>query len=325
MRKILECILIFLIAAVITFVLLFLCYGLLGAPSNAFVILAIFVVPIVIGVLAVRRHTQDISDSEPISFEADQKILFDDSTLTIIKEEISCWNWQLIIGGLIFCTGCLNLLFSFFFAIVLLVLGLGLLSIGYTKYKEKQELQERELKRKIMAAVAEESPSEEKTDPAPTPKPAATQISRANTKCKTYKVAGVTHYVENIKSLGSENEDYSKSMRELIDEGMVDERIWKYEFYTRRALLQPEPDNPVDPNAIKVIVDCEHVGYIKSGSSSHVHKLLQNHAITGVVCTIGGGPYKCVCEEYDDEKDENVYVLEKDETNFFVHLEIYEK
>lgn len=95
------------------------------------------------------------------------------STFDIIKEEVSCWNWQLIIGGLIFGIGFFNLFFSFFFAITLLVLGLGLLSIGNTKYKEKKELQERELKRKIIAAVAKSSSSEEKTTPAPIAKSTA--------------------------------------------------------------------------------------------------------------------------------------------------------
>lgn len=272
------------------------------------------------------HNTTESDEKQDTDSKVNDLIKKENSAFTIIKEEISCWNWQLIIGGLIFGLGMWNILSHFFFAIVLLVFGLGLLSIGATKYKEKQELQERELKRKIMAAVAKESPSEEKTGPAPIPKSAdEKRTNRANTKCKTYKVAGVAHYVENIKSLGVENEDYSKSKQDLIAEDMIDERIWKYEFYTRRALLQPEPDNPVDPNAIKVLVDCEHVGYIKSGSCSHVHKLIKNHAIADVICTIDGGPYKCVSEEYDDEKDEDVYILEKGEINFFVHLEIYEK
>lgn len=294
------------------------------------------IVPFLIGALAAYgiykftakpKEDKDKSD-RPVDAEAEINTLMDkeDSVFTVIKEEIACWNWQLVVGGLIFCMGFFNLLSNFFFAIVLIVLGLGILSIGITKYKEKQELQERELKRKIMAAVAKEAPCEEKTEPAPIPKPAdKKQTVRTNTECKTYKLAGVTHYAENIRSLGIENEDYFKSKRELIAEDMIDERIWKYEFYPGRVLLLPEADNPVDPNAIKVIVDGEHVGYIKSGSTSHVHKLIANHAIEHIGCTIGGGPYKCVSEEYDDEKDEDVYVLESDEVNFFVHLEIYEK
>ena len=155
------------------------------------------------------------------------------------------------------------------------------------------------------------------------PTPRITQ--RFAEKTKTYKVAGVTHYVNNIMNLSSENSDYFLSKRELIEEDLNNERIWKYEFYPERVELVPEPDNPEDPNAIKVIVDDEHVGYIKRGSCTHVHTLLNSGNITGITCTIGGGPYKYVREEYDDERDKEVYSLEKDETNLFVRLEISEK
>lgn len=294
------------------------------------------------------------------------------STFTVIKEEISCWNWQLIIGGLIFCNGLFKLFSNFFFAIVLVVLGLGILSIGVTKYKEKQELQERELKRKIMAAVAKKSPSEEKTDSAPEkesaidlPQPASSTLDaeeaevspndtafketkpeapvdlseknadetvvnaapvspKPSLKIKKYKVAGVTHYEDNILNLATENSCYDMSKRELIDAFMTEERVWKYEFYPSKVELIPEPDNPVDPNAIKVIVDDEHVGYIKSGSCAHLLKVINSDGIVNIDCTIGGGPYKYVSEYYDDEKDKDVYELERSSTNFFVHLEIME-
>ena len=144
-------------------------------------------------------------------------------------------------------------------------------------------------------------------------------------KTKTYKVAGVTYYIDNIMSLSSENPDYLLSKRELIDRDLTEERIWKYEFYPEHVELVPEPDNPEDANAIKVIVDEEHVGYIKRGSCTHVHTLLNTGNITRIVCTIGGGPYKYVSEEYDDDREKEVYTLEKDETNLFVRLEISEK
>lgn len=148
---------------------------------------------------------------------------------------------------------------------------------------------------------------------------------KTSTNGKTYKVAGVTHYADNIMSLSLENENYFKSKRALIDEGLIDERVWQYEFYPEKVELIPEPENPEDPKAIKVIVDDEHVGYIKRGSCSHIHKLLKEDCITGISCTIGGGPYKYISEEYDDEKDKDVYILEKGETQLFVHLQIAEK
>lgn len=350
-------ILVFLLVAGFSFLVFVMVIGSLGSiiPDgflSTILMLAAFVVPVILGfwVTSIIHRSEDeayATQEQDLDEDINDLINKEDSVFTVIKEEISCWNWQLVAGGLIFCWGLWNIFSSFFFAIVLIVLGLGFLSVGNTKYNEKKELQERALKRRIMAAMAKNSPAEGKTEPAPAPRPQPVQdhtpveekaepaptskpiekqkFDYASLKSKTYKLAGVTQYVDNIKSIGTENEDYFKSQRELIAEDMIDERIWRYEFPRRRALLKPEPDNPVDPKAIKVFVDCEHVGYIKSGSCAHVHKLLDNHAIAEIICTIGGGPYKCITEEYDEDAEEDVYVLEKGEINFFVHLEIVEK
>lgn len=40
-----------------------------------------------------------------------------------------------------------------------------------------------------------------------------------------------------------------------------------------------EPDNPEDPNAIKVVMDGEPIGYIKAGSCARVKKLIREERI----------------------------------------------
>lgn len=139
-------------------------------------------------------------------------------------------------------------------------------------------------------------------------------------KEQTYKIAGVSHYLDNILSLKSENFDYDLSKKELINEGYENERVYQYIFYVIKTELIPEPDNPHDPKAIKVIVDGVHVGYIKSGSCAHVHKLLRENRIRKIDVKIGGGKYKYI--GYDEDEDK--YYLEKDDIPFFVHLSILE-
>ena len=160
-------------------------------------------------------------------------------------------------------------------------------------------------------------------DPAPMV-PAAEAPAQAQ-NVKKYKVAGVTHYVDNILKLATEDPDYDLSKRELIAEDRVQERVWKYFFAPQKVELVPEDDNPQDPKAIKVIVDGQHVGYIKSGSCAHLRKVMDRGGIVDIDCMIGGGPYKYVALEYDDETDKEIYTLEKDETHIFVHLDITEK
>lgn len=149
--------------------------------------------------------------------------------------------------------------------------------------------------------------------------------SEEDFKEKKYRVAGTSFRTESIINVATENPDYELSKKELIESGLTDERVWEYEFYPSSVKLVPEPDNPHDPNAIKVIVDGEHIGYIKSGSCVHLLKVIQENRILDISCEMGGGPYKYVSEEYDEDKDRDVYTLDRDNTNFFAELTIREK
>lgn len=141
---------------------------------------------------------------------------------------------------------------------------------------------------------------------------------------KTYHVAGIEHYKDSILNLALENDDYVKTKRELIDDFMTEERIWKYNFYPSKVELIPEHDNLYDPNAIKVIVDSEHVGYIKKGSCKHLLNVIAEGRLGDIDCTIGGGPYKYIYEDYDDNGNKK-YEMERDEINFSVVLYIVER
>lgn len=146
---------------------------------------------------------------------------------------------------------------------------------------------------------------------------------QTNDNTKTYRVTGTEHYKNSILNLALENDDYTKTKRELIDDLLTEERIWKYSFYPSKVDLVQEPDNPYDPNAIKVIVDNEHIGYIKKGSCKHLLKVIAEGRLGNIDCAIGGGPYKCIHEDYDDYGNEK-YELECDEVGFSVVLRIVE-
>lgn len=147
-------------------------------------------------------------------------------------------------------------------------------------------------------------------------------VIEAKSETKTYhKITGSSHYIDNILELASENLDYDLSKKELIDEGYENEKIYQYDFYPSKTELVPEPDNPHDPNAIKVIVDDLLVGYIKAGSCRHVLKLLRENRILKLDCSIRGGNYKYLGYDEDEEK----YYLEKGDSPYFVDLTITEQ
>lgn len=152
----------------------------------------------------------------------------------------------------------------------------------------------------------------------PTPAPSA---SAPQQKVERHRVAGTSFRLDAIHSMGVNNFDYDKSKRELIEDGLVGERIWRTDYFPRATTLQPEPDNPEDPKAIKVVVDGVHIGYIKAGSCAHIHKATREGRIESVKCEIKGGKYKIVLEDLDEDGD-SVYTLDSDDVPLYADLYI---
>ncbi len=148
--------------------------------------------------------------------------------------------------------------------------------------------------------------------PAETSKPTTTARQG-----ETHKVAGTNYRQDAIKAMGTKNPDYAKTERALRDAGLTDEWVYEYEFAPQKVELVPEPDNPHDPKAIKVVVDGVHIGYIKAGSCAHVHKLLDADRIARITCFIGGGKSKGLIQDCEGE-----YILEEGETPFHARLTI---
>lgn len=140
---------------------------------------------------------------------------------------------------------------------------------------------------------------------------------------KTYKATGMQHRLESLLRLGVENADYLMSKKELVDEGLIGERVWEFDFFPSKVELIPEPDNAYDPNAIKVMVDGEHVAYIKKGSCAHLLKAIKGNRIKNIKCEIAGGRYKYISEDYS-ESGKEIYTLERDTAPYFVHLQVTE-
>ena len=141
-------------------------------------------------------------------------------------------------------------------------------------------------------------------------------------KTENHHVTGTSYRQTEIESLGEDNPIYEYSKRELIDEGYEDEKVYYYDFNPYTVELIEEPDNKFDPNAVKVVIDSVHVGYIKKGSCTHVKNLLKSGRIAKIDAEIHGGKYKILYSEYDEDKDKEVYEVETGESNYYVTVEI---
>lgn len=157
-------------------------------------------------------------------------------------------------------------------------------------------------------------------------------------KNKTYRLAGINHYTDNIERLLIDNENYDLSKKQLVEEyDLADAyedtyiRIYKYEPYdTTNVKLVKEDNNQYDPNAVAVYADEIMIGYIKKGTAKHIRNVLDNHRIKSISLEITGGDYKILsCEEIEDDNYNSrfVYSLEKvrgDDASYYGVLTIDE-
>lgn len=139
--------------------------------------------------------------------------------------------------------------------------------------------------------------------------PAAPEPVKDPYKYYSFKVAGISFYEKDIiDTLAIENDDYDMTKKEIVDAYMTDESIYKYIFSIDDVQLEPEPDNPYDPNAIKVIADGVFIGHVPAKSTNRVKQLLGKSP--EISCELYGGPSKIVFEESDGS-----YTMKKSDHN----------
>ena len=189
-------------------------------------------------------------------------------------------------------------------AVIFMIIGAALLFSGIKRIKSK--------------SPAPSSVSST-TSPQPTsvssPSRPAPPVERPH---YSFKVAGTSFRKEEISSVALENDDYNLSKKDLVDDNHVDERVYKYNPTTVTAELVPEPDNPHSSDAIKVVADGVHIGYVPSEKNKTVRKVLESKNIKEISCEIYGGDYKIV-----EEDEDGGYSLETERQNFGAEVTIY--
>jgi len=175
-------------------------------------------------------------------------------------------NWQIIVGVFCIIGGFGNLtndFFTFIFGIVIgaLLLYWGLYKKGYIKA------------RKLLPPSSRTLQEED------------------------FKAAGVNYYSESINKLAYSNPDWKLSAKQIINNGKVEKKIFRYNYVNKPTVLKEEPDNENDPNAVAIYIAGELVGYISRDYNVHVKDILHNHEIKSISGFIGGGEYKIVTAE----------------------------
>lgn len=121
----------------------------------------------------------------------------------------------------------------------------------------------------------------------------AVQTALLDKDCaRTFKVAGITKYMDAVMVFAGENEEYEYTKQQIIKEGMEDEEIPQYIFLEHPASLVYEPDNPYDSNAIAVYINELQIGYVPRDDIEDIRLLIDAGMIKSVMCEFVGGNYK---------------------------------
>ena len=176
----------------------------------------------------------------------------------------------IIAGALISAGGLILLIVSPILGLVFVAIGVAFLVYGI-RYRRPEPVQE---------------PVKRSSPPEPTR--------------HTILVAGFDYRQDNLVPLLTERNFYydlpKNELVDLIDDG---EPIYEYEKAVYPLHIQAEPDNPYDPNAVKVFAGETFVGYVPRGAFSQIKECMVHDPRCFV--EIIGGRYKIL--DYDEDAD----------------------
>lgn len=115
---------------------------------------------------------------------------------------------------------------------------------------------------------------------------------RKNVSMQEFSVAGVSRHQDLFPKNGFLNDDYFLPDDQLMEKGIRQYSIPKYGFSNVDLSIEHDLYNEHDPNAIKVFLNGEHAGFIRTEDAEHVLDLMFIGAIADVDGRIVGGPAK---------------------------------
>ena len=140
-------------------------------------------------------------------------------------------------------------------------------------------------------------------------------LRRENVVMQEFTVSGVSQHQDLFPKNGFLNKDYFLPDDQLIEKGIRQYSIPKYDFEYLDLGLEPDPGNIFDPNAIKVFLGGEHVGFIRSEDTEYIQNLIAADRIADVDGRIVGGPAK----RYNTSEDR----IEEVDFNFGIRLYLF--
>lgn len=140
---------------------------------------------------------------------------------------------------------------------------------------------------------------------------------------KLYHGAGMDHYMDSLMELAADDLNYTCTKKEMRDFLIINRRVYQYKFNPTEIDLVPEPDNPYDQNAVKIMLNNRHVGYIRASEADGIVDLFNSEKVKRVQVSIQGGKYKILLGDgsyFDGSEPLSEFKLEKGEAPFSIIL-----
>lgn len=107
-----------------------------------------------------------------------------------------------------------------------------------------------------------------------------------------FTAAGTSFHKAELADFGVPNPDYKLDKMQLYRAGLLDTDVYALNFEPVLAALVPEPENPHDKCAVKILLNGVHVGYIRANQSAFVTWLLATGKVRRVQAQAYGGDYR---------------------------------
>lgn len=134
---------------------------------------------------------------------------------------------------------------------------------------------------------------------------------------------GMEHYMDKLMALAVEDLNYTCTKKEMRDFLIINRRVYQYKFNPTSIDLVPEPENLYDRNAVKIVLNDLHVGYIRSSEAEGAADLFNSERVRRVQVSVQGGKYKILLGDgayFDGSEPLSEFTMEKDEVPFSIKI-----
>lgn len=131
----------------------------------------------------------------------------------------------------------------------------------------------------------------------------STKRKQPYTQCLKFNARGADNYKESYEKLMIKNPLYDASIDLIMRENRTEKPIPEGYFVQHPVKLVPEPKNEHDSNAIKIMIDNKHVGYVPAELCTEVKNIMKKYKPIGLKAWVTYGNYITVLKDGTVMKD----------------------